>query len=484
MGGFAMKRERERELLRRIADREAPRPGPLGAKSVRQPASAYTCPERFARERDALFRGMPNLVGLSAECPRPGDHLGADLGGVPAVVLRQRDGSLRGFVNACRHRASRLLGEAGSTGAAIVCPYHGWTYGLDGALRARPRAEAGFDDLANRFVMRGVPHVLALRTSIASAAGPRTGWSGDGAPGDGSLRSFATGAVIQHFTKTLNRVPGVDFRLPTDEELDALEAFQLSLGRQQDLALPLPLRDPVIARGQAIFLDPAVGKCNLCHVDAGATADFGGGNLGNQNFDTGVEELPDQGPDLLGEANPPDDGLGIPGDGTFNTPPLVEAADTGPFFHDNAVATIEDAVAFYSGDAFDQSPSGRILAASDPQGVSIDLDATQGAAVAAFLRAINSLENIRESIGLLERAVRGGGSRKQDARLLARAAAETEDARAVLAGAGLHPDAVALLERARALVEKARGSCLWRERHAREAIRALEQARDLVIGSS
>jgi phenylpropionate dioxygenase-like ring-hydroxylating dioxygenase large terminal subunit len=64
------------------------------------------------------------------------------------VVLRQRDGSLRGFVNACRHRASRLLGEAGSTGAAIVCPYHGWTYGLDGALRARPRAEAGFDDLA------------------------------------------------------------------------------------------------------------------------------------------------------------------------------------------------------------------------------------------------------------------------------------------------------------------------------------------------
>ena len=61
----------------------------------------------------------------------------------------------------------------------------------------------GFDDLANKFTMRGVPHTLALRTLVQSAQGPRTGWSGDGAPADGSLRAFAVGAVIQHFTKTL-----------------------------------------------------------------------------------------------------------------------------------------------------------------------------------------------------------------------------------------------------------------------------------------
>jgi hypothetical protein len=90
----------------------------------------------------------------------------------------------------------------------------------------------GFDDLANDFNMRGVPHTLALPTSVNSQAGPRTGWSGDGAPGDGSVRSFSTGAVIQHFPLTLNRIAGVDFRLPTDDELDALEAFMLSLGRQ------------------------------------------------------------------------------------------------------------------------------------------------------------------------------------------------------------------------------------------------------------
>ncbi len=142
-----MKPERERELLERLAAPEAPRPGPLGAHSARNPSSAYACPERFARERHALFRGLPNLVGLSVECPNAGDFLTADLGGVPAVVVRQSDGSLRGFVNACRHRAATLVQGCGSAGRMIACPYHGWVYELDGRLRARPGAEPGFDDV-------------------------------------------------------------------------------------------------------------------------------------------------------------------------------------------------------------------------------------------------------------------------------------------------------------------------------------------------
>ena len=80
----------------------------------------------------------------------------------------------------------------------------------------------GFDDLPNVFNMRGVPFTLALPTSIESRDGPRLGWSGDGSPMDGSLRAFAIGAVIQHFTLTTDRIPGLDFRLPTEEELDAL----------------------------------------------------------------------------------------------------------------------------------------------------------------------------------------------------------------------------------------------------------------------
>jgi len=342
----------------------------------------------------------------------------------------------------------------------------------------------GFDDLENTFVMRGVPHVLAQRTSIDSPQGPRTGWSGDGAPGDRSLRSFAVGAVIQHFTKTLNRVAGVDFRLPTDEELDALEAFLRSLGRQQDLTLPLLLKGTVAKRGQQIFLDNSLGKCNLCHRNAGATADFGGGNIGNANFNTGVENLPDQPPDLTGERVPPDDGLGTPGDGTFNTPPLVEAADTGPFFHNNAIETIEGAVAFYNGAAFNNSPSGRALARTDPNGVGIRLDATQVVAVAAFLRVINSLENIRASIELLEASAQKSSFEREQARqLLERAVHETQDSIRVLAGGGLHPDAVARLQEAEAAAKKAAKSFFFTRSRIRKAIDEQRSARSLLVES-
>ena len=333
----------------------------------------------------------------------------------------------------------------------------------------------GFDDLANNFNMRGVPHTLAQRTSIDSAQGPRTGWSGDGAPGDGSLRSFATGAVIQHFPKTLARVPGIDFRLPNDEELDALEAFQLSLGRQDELALPLSLKGVVASRGQEIFLDITLGKCNACHFNAGANGDpsIFGAEAGNLNFDTGVEDLPDQPADLTGERVPPDDGLGTPGDGTFNTPPLVEAADTGPFFHNNAVETIEGAVAFYNGDAFNTSPAGQLLAGATGSG--INLDGTQVVAVAAFMRVINALENIRSAVALLEegRRLKRGLARDR----LEVALAETADAIAVLAGGGLHPEAVRHLTEAKRLTEKAARSFFFRGRLLRRAIKEQQKAR-------
>lgn len=308
----------------------------------------------------------------------------------------------------------------------------------------------GFDDLENRFVMRSVPHMLAMGHSVASPGGPHTGWSGDGAPGDRSLRSFATGAVIQHFTKTLNRVPGVDFRLPTDAELDAIEAYTLSLGRQEDLKLPLPLKGAQARRGQAIFLDERLGKCNLCHRDAGANASVAGADLGNANFDTGVENLPDIPARQIGEKMPRDDGFGTPGNGFFNTPPLVEAADTPPFFHNNAVPTLEGAVDFYNSAAFNASPAGRTLAGLDPKGVGIQLDGSQVRDVAAFLRVLNALENMRQSRVLLDEGMRAAAS---DYLAMpgqfGEAAKETGDAITVLGDAGLHPQATAHLHLAR-----------------------------------
>lgn len=340
----------------------------------------------------------------------------------------------------------------------------------------------GFGDLANTFTMRGVPHTLALPTSIASRQGPRTGWSGDGAPGNGSLRSFAIGAVIQHFTKTLNRVPDVDFRLPTDEELDALEAFQLSTGRQADLTLPLPLKGTVAAKGQEIFNDATTGKCFACHLNAGANGDpnIFGPDAGNLNFNTGVEDLPDQPADLTGELVPPDDGFGTPGNGEFNTPSLVEAADTGPFFHNNSIETIEGAVAFYNGDAFNNSPAGQLLVGATGSG--INLDGTQVVEVAAFLRVINALENIRQSIELLQSSTsKPVMKRGRSQEMLELAVEETKDSILVLVGGGLHPEAVQDLKTAKRLTKKAVGRHGYHHELAQEAIQELKRARTFLI---
>ena len=173
--------------------------------------------------------------------------------------------------------------------------------------------------------------------------------------------------------------------------------------------MPLPLASPIAARGQALFLDNTRGRCNVCHFNAGANGDpaiFGAG--GNLNFNTGVEDLPDAPGQLLGDPTPPrDDGFGSPGDGTFNTPPLVEAADTGPFFHNNSVATLEAAVGFYDGDAFNESPAGQLILQAT--GSPLEIDATEIQAIAAFLRVINALENIRQAEAYLTEA--GAASR-------------------------------------------------------------------------
>jgi hypothetical protein len=339
----------------------------------------------------------------------------------------------------------------------------------------------GFGDLPNVFTMRGVPHTLALRNSVNSAAGPRTGWSGDGAPGDGSLRAFATGAVIQHFTRTLARVPGQDFRLPTDEELDDLEAFMLSLGRQEELSLPLPLRGTVALRGQQIFIDPTLGKCNTCHFNAGANGDPAvfGPDAGNLSFNTGVENLPDQPADLTGELVPPDDGFGVPGSGEFNTPPVVEAGDTGPFFHNNAIETIEGAVAFYNGTAFNESPAGILL--RNATGSGIVLDGTQVVAVAAFLRVINVLENIRQTSAYLDES--RTAHRDRASRQLRLAAEECNDAIEVLAGGGLHPAAVQHLRDAKRVIDGAAASPTRRTSRIDDAAAALAQARDDLVAT-
>jgi hypothetical protein len=248
------------------------------------------------------------------------------------------------------------------------------------------------------------------------------------------------------------------------------------------LSLPLPLKGTVAKRGQAIFLDNNLGKCNICHRNAGANALLGPTDLGNANFDTGVEALPDQPARLTAEKVPVDDGFGVPGDKTFNVPPIVEAAGSGAFFHNNSVSTIDAAVGFYDGDSFNNSPSGLFLKSIDPEKKGIELDATQLAAITAFLRVINAIENIRQSTELLnDSAMQPPPRRESAADLLKRARSVVDTAARVLAEGGLHPQAVTQLRAAQSHIARAAGYHVPPRSIIDDALRAQDAARAELI---
>lgn len=115
-----------------------------GATVWREPAENYSSPERFAQEL-AVLRRVPMAFCPSAALPEPGSYIARTTVGTPLLVVRGADGVVRGFRNACRHRGMRLADGEGCT-KAFACPYHAWTYGLDGGLRHLP-AEEGFPGL-------------------------------------------------------------------------------------------------------------------------------------------------------------------------------------------------------------------------------------------------------------------------------------------------------------------------------------------------
>jgi choline monooxygenase len=110
----------------------------------REPVEAYLDPARFADELK-LLRSMPSVYVPSAAIPNPGDHVERVAFGVPLFAIRDTDRRVRVFRNACRHRGMALVDGPGCS-HALVCPYHGWTYRLDGSLAHVPHAE-GFPDL-------------------------------------------------------------------------------------------------------------------------------------------------------------------------------------------------------------------------------------------------------------------------------------------------------------------------------------------------
>lgn len=313
----------------------------------------------------------------------------------------------------------------------------------------------GGEDLARKYTLRPPQSLQSVATQIAApepeffpdftaisnAANPpeRTGWANDNLP----LRDFALGAVAQHMPKSLARKAGSDFRLATDDELDALAAYQLSIGRMEDFDLKkLKLRYADAAEGQRLYTDTgAIGEpghknCNACHFNGGGTVGYtlNGDARGfspvldavvhgyNGSMGTNVNGLPVSKALRL----PPDGGFGraltpfgsfgnfgfIPGVGEFpveefNSMSVVESADTAPYFHNHAVATLEEAVAFYGTAAYASVDSiGDKDAGPIPVKISDKADDPEVMRISAFLRVLNVLENMRSALSAAERARR------------------------------------------------------------------------------
>ncbi len=211
-------------------------------------------------------------------------------------------------------------------------------------------------------VFRGVPHIFDL------AFAPPFGWGGTVF----LLDDFVDAAVRQHFPRTLSRVPGVDFRLPTAEETAAMVAFMQSVMQVPDgtfgFDFNVLVRTEAEARGRDVFFGS--GQCSFCHNGPLLT----NGAL----FATGVTRR------AVNVASP---GLGAleDRDGTrfFDVPTLLGLAHSAPFFHDNSAGTIREAVAHYSSPEFNASEGGGFTFGIHMTEAEID-------DVAAFLAALTT----------------------------------------------------------------------------------------------
>ena len=94
----------------------------------------YTDAEIFALDLEQIFYRDWLFVAHTAELPETGSYLTVQIGAYPVVLTRAADGLIRAFVNSCRHRGARVCPEAAGKAAKLVCPYHQWTYQLDGQI--------------------------------------------------------------------------------------------------------------------------------------------------------------------------------------------------------------------------------------------------------------------------------------------------------------------------------------------------------------
>ena len=105
------------------------------------PQRYFVSPDIFAEEEEKIFSAQWVLVGHQSQIAKAGDYFVQEVAGESIIVTRDQKEAVRAFYNVCRHRGTRLCEEQSGHSAAIQCPYHAWTYGLDGRLIGAPHMD-------------------------------------------------------------------------------------------------------------------------------------------------------------------------------------------------------------------------------------------------------------------------------------------------------------------------------------------------------
>ena len=148
-----------------------------GARTL--PGRYYTSPEVFADERERIFGRHWICVGRAASLEAPGDYRLVEIAGESLIVLRDHSGERHAYYNVCRHRGTRLCeAPRGRLSETIQCPYHAWTYALDGRLIGAPHMNEveGFDKKSyplHRVALHEWEGFLFLNLDPAAAPGPQ-----------------------------------------------------------------------------------------------------------------------------------------------------------------------------------------------------------------------------------------------------------------------------------------------------------------------
>ena len=131
----------DQQAIERIFDHIDNNTTDLGDETWKEPVENYFSQERFNQEIQ-LLRRLPVPFCPSAALPEKGSYIARQASGTPLLTVRGSDGEVRSFINACRHRGMQVAQGIGCSNKAFVCPYHAWSYSLDGKLQNIPGEEA------------------------------------------------------------------------------------------------------------------------------------------------------------------------------------------------------------------------------------------------------------------------------------------------------------------------------------------------------